>query len=403
MTKAFCYLALAELALLAGPALRAVPADLENEMPADMHHLQIGDAAPDFHLPGVDGRTYSLADFKDAPVLMVAFLSNHCPTSHAAETRLLPLYARCRSRGLALVAINPNSPAGLDISELGYSKYNDTFADMKLYARERGFDFPYLYDGDTQQVAKAYGCVCTPDIFIFDRDRKLRYTGRLDDSNYPEPDTVTKHEAADAVEALLAGAPVPVPVTTPFGCATKWIEKSGGIAKLNEKWESTPVTIEPIDAAGIAALVRNDTPNLRVINVWATWCVPCVEEFPDLVRLIRQFQTRRFELITISMDAPADRAKALRFLEKQHAALPTRLEKALAAEGRQTDNYLFPGRADDLKQALDPQMPGPLPYTLIVAPGGKILYRHMGPIDLARMRSQLVDELSPYYNPLTKD
>src|SRR5947209_1476112 len=95
--------------------------DLESEMPPDAHKLHIGDSAPDFSLKGVDGKTYTLADFKNAPLLMVAFLSNHCPYSHAAETRLLPLYNEMKDKGLALVAINPNSPEGVGIFELGYS------------------------------------------------------------------------------------------------------------------------------------------------------------------------------------------------------------------------------------------------------------------------------------------
>src|SRR5437879_5739680 len=104
--------------------------DLASELPADAHHLAIGDAAPDFSLKGVDGKTYTLADFKAAPVLMVVFLSNHCPYSHAAETRLLLLAREFQDRGLAVVAINPNSPAGVAITELGYSKYNDSYPEM---------------------------------------------------------------------------------------------------------------------------------------------------------------------------------------------------------------------------------------------------------------------------------
>src|SRR5580704_19077987 len=148
--------------------------DLESELPPDAHHLKIGDAAPDFSLKGVDGKIYSLADFKDAPVLMVVFLSNHCPYSHAAEIRLIPLYAEMKSRGLGVVAICPNNPEAMDIGELGYTKYGDSYEEMKLYAKEQGFTFPYLYNGDTQTTAKAYGCLCTPHVFLFDRDRKLR-------------------------------------------------------------------------------------------------------------------------------------------------------------------------------------------------------------------------------------
>src|SRR5205823_2902701 len=93
--------------------------DLESEMPSDARRLKIGDAAPDFSLPGVDGKTHSLADFKDKPILMVIFLSNHCPYSHAAETRLLPLVEQMKDRGLGVVAINPNSPDAVSIGELG--------------------------------------------------------------------------------------------------------------------------------------------------------------------------------------------------------------------------------------------------------------------------------------------
>lgn len=392
--------------LAAGPALaeKKLPDhDLSLEMPADAHHLKIGDPAPDFSLQGVDGKTYTLADFKDAPVLMVAFMSNHCPYSHAAETRLLPLYAEMKSKGMALVAIDPDAPEGVGISELGYSKYTDSYEDMKLYARERGFTFPYIYDGVTQRTAKAYGAVCTPHIFIFDRDRKLRYMGRLDDSPYAETNTVTSQDARNAVVAVLAGQPVPVTVTRPFGCSVKWLENKTALAKANAKWESAPAIIGPIDPAGVAALVKNDTKQLRLINVWATWCVPCVEEFPDLVTLIRQFQTRNFEVITISMDRPEDSAKALKFLQKQHAALPDRVRRVIGSEGRSTNNYLFSGTPAALQQTLDSDWPGPVPYTLIVAPGGKIVYRHMGAIDLAEVRAKLVGQLGPYYNPATNN
>ncbi len=188
--------------------------DLASELPADARQLAIGDAAPDFSLKGVDGKTYPLADFKAAPVLMVVFLSNHCPYSHAAETRLLPLAREFQNQGLAVVAINPNSPEGVAITELGYSKYNDSYPEMILYAKEQGFPFPYLYDGDTQQIAKAYGCLATPHVFLFDRARRLRYVGRVDDSRFADPATVTSFDARNAVVALLADKPVPVEKST---------------------------------------------------------------------------------------------------------------------------------------------------------------------------------------------
>ena len=123
--------------------------DLESEMPGDARKLKLGDAAPDFRLKGVDGKFYTLADFK-APLLMVAFLSNHCPYSHAAETRLIPLAKEFKAKGLDVIAINPNGTEGVALTELGYSKYDDSYEDMIRYAKDQGFPFPYVYDGDKQ-------------------------------------------------------------------------------------------------------------------------------------------------------------------------------------------------------------------------------------------------------------
>src|SRR5438445_4629620 len=176
----------------------------DESLPPDAHVLNIGDTAPDFSLPGIDGKTYSLANFTNGKLLMVVFLSNHCPYSHAAETRLLPFVAEMKGRGLAVVAINPNHPDAVRIDELGYSKYSDSYEEMKIYAKEKGFTFPYLYDGETQSTAKAYGCLCTPHVFLFDQERHLRYNGRYDDSRYPDPATVTSPDTRNAVEALLA-------------------------------------------------------------------------------------------------------------------------------------------------------------------------------------------------------
>ncbi len=366
--------------------------------------MKIGDAAPDFSLKGIDGKTYTLEDFKDAPVLVVAFLSNHCPVSHAAETRIIPFAKEMSGKGVAVVAINPNSPDGLRVDELGYSKYSDSYDEMKLYAKDKGFVFPYLYDGDTQKTAKAYGCLCTPDIFVFDRDRKLRYSGRFDDSRFADASTVKSSDARSAVEALLVGKPVPVETTKPFGCSTKWLEKKTDVAKATEKWSSEPVTLETIDADGIAKLAKNDTNKVRMINVWATWCGPCVKEFPDLVSISRRFSTRDFELITLSIDDPKEGASAAKeFLESQHAAMPPRVQKSVKSEGRTTNNYLFTGSdPNELMTKLDPQAPGPVPYTVIIAPGGKIIYRKSGVIDTSEVLGKLIDTLGPYYTPAEK-
>ncbi|MBI3869792.1 MAG: redoxin domain-containing protein [Verrucomicrobia bacterium] len=362
--------------------------------------LLIGDPAPDFALPGIDGKTHRLAEYKDGKVLMIFFTSNHCPTSHGAEGRLKKLLADFRGKGLSFVAINPNHPDGLSIDELGYSKYSDGFEDMKRYAAERGFDFPYLYDGETQATAKAYGCLATPHVFIFDADRRLRYKGRFDDSQYADPATVKSSDARNAVEALLAGQPVPAPITKPHGCATKWRSKQAGIARQAEKWDKTPVDVESIDVAGVATLRKGGTKNIRLFNVWATWCVPCVVEFPELVKTSRKFDMRNFEFINVSVDEAGDAAKVKAFLEKNSAGLSERMKKSVKEEGRKSNSYIFKGGSmEDLMNALDPEWPGGVPHTILVDRDGKVLWRHSSAVNGDELRAKILEHLGTFWTP----
>ncbi len=368
--------------------------------PAGFRTLAIGDAAPDFALPGIDGRTHKLADFAGPDVLMVLFTSNHCPTTHGMEQRLQKLRDDLKGRSFGLVAINPNHPDGLSIDELGYGEYTDSFADMTPYAKSLGWDFPYLYDGDNQLIARAYGCLATPHVFIFDKARRLRYAGRFDDSRFRDEATVTSTDARNAIFALFDGKPVPVELTKPHGCSTKWREKKAAALKAETAWTKIPVKIDPIDAAGVAALRANPTAKVRLVNVWATWCAPCVEEFPSLVSLSRQFDRRDFELVSISLDTPKDEAKAQAFLQKQGAGLTKGSQASVTKEGRATNHYLYTGANQDaLVAALDPDWPGPLPHTVLIGPGGKILWRHNGVIDHTATRAAIVAALGDHYKP----
>jgi peroxiredoxin len=365
---------------------------------ADVTPIAIGSVAPDFKLLGIDDKTHSLADYAKAKVLMVAYLSNHCPTSHAVEARLLKLLADHRAAGFEIVAINPNNPKGLRPDELGYSRYNDSFEEMKLYAKDAGFNFDYLYDGETQAVAKAYGCLATPHVFVFDQERKLRYQGRVDDSRMKDPSTVTAPDARLAVEALLAGKEVPVATTKAHGCSTKWMGKVDLVKDDDEKWEKGSVTVETIDATGVAALRKNATGKVRMFNVWATWCGPCVEEFPELVKTSRKFGLRDFEFISISMDDPTTIGEVKTFLEKHNSIIPPKLLPSLKAEGRSTNSYVFKGaNSDDLIKALDPEWPGPIPHTLIVGPGGEVIYRHNGEINGEELRELILKHMGDAY------
>ena len=173
--------------------------------------LQIGRQAPDFDLPGVDGRNYALKDFKGAKVLIVVFSCNHCPYVVGSEDRTNVFHAEYRPKGVAMIAINSNETE---------NHPGDSFEHMVRRAKEKGFEFPYVRD-DTQDVAKAYGALRTPHFFVFDKSRKLRYTGRMDD-NPRQPGRQTTRELRDAVDALLARRKPPVEVTNPIGCNVKW-------------------------------------------------------------------------------------------------------------------------------------------------------------------------------------
>ena len=166
--------------------------------------LDIGTRAPDFILQGVDGKTYSLKDFKKASVLVIIFSCNHCPTAQAYEDRIIALAKDYKPKGVKVVMISPNNVNALNYSELGYSDMGDSFEEMKLRAADKGFNFPYLYDGDNQKTALAYGPVATPHCFVFDRDRILRYVGRIDGQE--KPGTGRGEDIRNAVDAVLAGS-----------------------------------------------------------------------------------------------------------------------------------------------------------------------------------------------------
>ena len=348
--------------------------------PKPVTPLELGAAAPDFALPGVDGKTYRLADFAAAKVLVFVFTCNHCPTAQAYEDRLVQLHADFKDRGVALVAISPNDPLAVRLDELGYTDVNDSLEDMKIRARDRGFLFPYLYDGDTQATSQTMGALATPHVFIFDADRKLRYQGRIDDSEVGE---VKSHDTRNAIEALLAGRPVPVATTRVFGCSTKWSDKRPSAVEALERWNAEEVTVQTIDAASVGKLARNDSPNLRLINVWATWCAPCIEELPEFVTINRMYRKRKFEMITISLDDPNERDAVLKRLREKHVS---------------STNYIYDSdNRDQLAEALDKQWPGPVPYTILVAPGGKVLYRKHDTIDPLELKKIIADHLGRTY------
>lgn len=346
--------------------------------------LAIGAVAPDFSLPAVDGKTYTLASFNSSKILVIIFTCNHCPTAQAYESRIIKLTTDYSDKGVAVVAIMPNDPGSITLSELDYTDLSDSFEEMKIRAKERQFNFPYLYDGDAQAAAKAYGPAVTPHVFIFDEKRRLRFQGRIDDVENPAK-TPGHFDTRNAIEALLAHKEVTTPGTKVFGCSTKWKEKSDWIVRAQQEWAKEPVHLNEIDSAGIKNLLRNSSGKLRLINIWATWCGPCVTEFPEFITINRMYRKRDFEFVSISADDPAKKERALQFLQKQQAS---------------NANYIF--NADDkyqLIEAVDPNWQGALPYTILVEPGGKIVYARQGIIDPLQIKKTIIEHplLGRYY------
>lgn len=173
--------------------------------------LSLGTSAPDFSLPAIDGKTYSLGDFQDRKALLVMFICNHCPYVKAYIGRLIELQADYASKGVAFVAINSNETKNYP---------EDRFEKMVEWAREKRFNFPYLRD-ETQEVARAYEATHTPHLFLFDEDRKLVYTGTVDD-NYQDPKRVKRRYLKEAMEQVLARQKVAQAATHAIGCTIKW-------------------------------------------------------------------------------------------------------------------------------------------------------------------------------------
>jgi peroxiredoxin len=339
--------------------------------------LAIGSAAPDFSLPGIDGKTHTLGEYKDSQLLAIVFTCNHCPTAQLYETRIKKLVDDFQAKSVAFVAIQPNDPQAIRLSELGYTDVSDSFDEMKIRAEYRHFNFPYLNDGDTQSVSRAYGPKATPHIFIFDKDRKLRYEGRVDDSQ--RASLVKSQDARNALEALLAGKPVPVAHTPAFGCSTKWKSKIDSQLDELKKAQAEPVKVEMATAEDLKKLRTNPNDKVLLVNFWATWCGPCLTEFPDLENTFRMFRRRDFDLVTVSTNLPDEKAGVMKLLQAQHAS---NRNLQFATE----DTY-------GLQAAFDPHWEAGVPYTMVIAPGGKVLYQKQGEVDILEVRRAILANL----------
>jgi thiol-disulfide isomerase/thioredoxin len=261
---------------------------------------------------------------------------------------------------------------------MGYTDVGDSVEEMKIRAEYRHFNFPYLYDGENQKIATAYGPSATPHLFIFDADRKLRYQGRLD-NNVREP-LVTKHDARDAIDALLASKPVLVTKTPSVGCSTKWIYKEEGRRQEMAEIEKKPVVLKPASADDLKALRKNSTGKLLLVDFWATWCGPCRQELPKFETMYRMYGLRPFDLVTVSINYPDEEPGVKKVLNGEHATSTNRILGS-------TDIYTQ-------LAAFDPNWNAAVPYTLLIRPDGEIVYKSTGGVDELQLKRLIIANLA---------
>ncbi|WP_263411463.1 redoxin domain-containing protein [Terriglobus tenax] len=335
--------------------------------------LPINGTMPVFQLKGTDGKIHISSDWKTSPVLVVAFLSNHCTESQLNESRLNQLVQDYSGKDVSVLAIQSSNPKAFREEELAWSDVGESLDDMKERATFRKFKFPYLYDGDTGATAKAFGAKVAPSVYIFDGQRKLQYQGRIDDGVAGRP--ASKRDAAEAVDAILAGRPVPVATTEAKGCDLRL----GSDKAIAAEQDPGPIEVSLASTDALSQLRKNPNGKLLMVNFYATWCGPCVAEFPDLMATNRMYRGRPFELVTVSSNTPEERPEVLDFLKKMHAT---------------TRNLLY--GSDDvyaMQEAFDPNVGSAVPITVLLGPKGELLLDQKGEIDLLEIRRGILANL----------
>ena len=304
----------------------------------------------------------------------MVFECNHCPVSQLYESRIEKLYRDYKNKGVSFVAINPNNPKSIRLNELGYTDVTDSLEEMKIRTAFRRIEWPYLYDGETQGVSIKFGVVATPHIYLFDQARKLQYQGRIDDNQREE--LVKSQDARNALEAMLAGKPVPVTDTNAFGCTTKWMSKATGVEEEWAKIQAEPVTVDMVGPDDLKKLRENSGGKVLLVNFWSTGCAVCESQFFDLETTYRMYRLRAFDFVTVATDAPDKAPAVLAFLKKQYASSPNKQFASADVAAMQA--------------AWGAKWKAGTPFTAVIGADGKVLYQKEGKIDILEVRRTIL-------------
>ncbi len=310
----------------------------------------INTPAPPFALKDLSGKVHSLADYR-GKVTVIAFLSAKCPVSKDYNGRVKALAMDYQN--VAFLAINANSdePAAL----------------IRTHAKTNGFDFPILKD-ESGQTADLYGAVRTPEVYIVDANGVLRYHGRIDNSRTLAG--VKRNDVREALTELLAGKPVSMPETKAFGCL---ITRKGGAAKAMASQKSpSAAKVALINPAGLTKLIAEAKGQVLLVNFWATWCAPCVAEFPEFVAFDAKYRDKGLRVVGISADEVGDlQSKVVPFVKEQNV----RFE-------------IFVQDVEDpqiMIDLIDKNWEGALPATFVYDRLGKLSFVRYGIIDREQM------------------
>lgn len=313
--------------------------------------LSVGDPAPEFaELPGVDGMMHGMAEYKSAKFMVLVFTANHCPFAMEYEDRLIAMQNDFADQGVQIVAIS------CSLEEA------DNLEHMQVRAEEKGFNFPYLHDA-SQSTGRAYGASVTPQVFVLDGELRIAYMGAIDD--HVLLDRVKHNYLRDALTTLCAGETPAETETKAKGCGIEYHAAQESEGATSAAPSAASVELTEIERPTLDEIVAQHQGQVVLVDFWATWCGPCVKQFPHTVELSRKYAEQGLTVISVSFDEPEDADRVRAFLQKQGAAFTNLLSTHGASDSIELfgidngalPNYWLFDRSGALVQRFSPADP----------------------------------------------